>query len=288
MNKKEERKKKSLPKITVITVVYNRVNTIEQTISSVVNQTYSNIEYIIIDGGSTDGTVDIIKKYEKQIDYWVSEPDGGIYDAMNKGARVATGDYVQFLNSDDCFCAYDIIGRVVQEIDNETDILSCQVCVVDEKTLEEKIIGQMHIDRANYRGGMVIPHPGMFTRRELLKKYPFDIKYKIKGDYKFFLSCFLDESVYFKFSSLRVVFFSDSGISNREDSVKEEIKINRELGKKYVTTEVKGRLIEIIQSIIGKSTYLELHDKTWRKNQEEKRPHSCENKICRWCGRKAE
>ncbi len=275
----------ALPKITVITVAYNSVNTIEQTISSVVNQTYPNIEYIVIDGGSTDGTVDIIKKYERQISYWISEEDGGIYDAMNKGARVATGDYVEFLNSDDCFCSYDIIEQVVKEIDAETDILSCHVCVVDEETSRETIVGRLHADRKDFSGGMIIPHQGMFTRRELLKRYPFDTKYKIKGDYKFFLSCFLDESVHFRYSSIPVVFFSNSGISSQVDSINEEIRVNRELGKKFIAMERKGRLIEKIQSIIGKPAYMKLREKTWRRVRDGKRIHHCNNKICRWCGR---
>ena len=89
------------PKITIITVSYNCVDTIEKTILSIINQTYSNIEYIIIDGASTDGTVDIIKKYQDRITYWVSEPDNGIYDAWNKGIKASNGEWISFVGADD-------------------------------------------------------------------------------------------------------------------------------------------------------------------------------------------
>ena len=280
----------ALPKITVVTVVYNRVNTIEQAISSVVNQTYPNLEYIVIDGGSTDGTVDIIKKYEKRISYWVSEKDNGIYDAMNKGVRVATGEYVEFLNSDDCFYSEDILEKVAKELDAETDILSCRACVVDEETLVERVIGDVSIsEKKNYHGGMVISHQGMFTRRNLLIKYPFDTKYKIKGDYKFFLSCFLDEDVRFKFNSIPVVYFSNGGISGKVPSMMEEFEIDNEIGK-AVNESRKRRLIKFIQWIIGEPLYLMIREITWgwvRDKLQYKlgKKHSCENKICRWCGR---
>ena len=102
--------------ISIVTVSYNAVLTIEQTILSVINQTYPNVEYIIIDGGSTDGTVDIIKKYEDKIAYWVSEPDKGIYDAMNKGVVVATGEWINFMNAGDIFTDGDVIDKYLQLI----------------------------------------------------------------------------------------------------------------------------------------------------------------------------
>ena len=91
------------PLISIVTVVLNDAKHLEQAIKSVLGQTYDNIEYLIIDGGSTDGTLDIIRKHEKAIDYWVSEPDSGIYDAMNKGVSLATGDLIALLNSDDWY-----------------------------------------------------------------------------------------------------------------------------------------------------------------------------------------
>lgn len=101
--------------ISVVTVSYNAVSTIEQTILSVINQTYPNVEYIIIDGGSTDGTVDIIKKYADKIAYWVSEPDKGIYDAMNKGVVVATGEWINFMNAGDIFTDSDVIDKLFHQ-----------------------------------------------------------------------------------------------------------------------------------------------------------------------------
>ena len=91
--------------MSIITVVYNNVLTLERNIQSVLNQTYGNVEHIIIDGGSTDGTLDILRRYDDTVDYWVSEPDKGIFGAMNKGVRAATGEWVNFLNSDDFYAS---------------------------------------------------------------------------------------------------------------------------------------------------------------------------------------
>lgn len=101
-------------KISVVTVCYNAVDTLEETMLSVLNQTYPNVEYIVIDGGSTDGTVDIIKKYADRLAYWVSEPDKGIYDAMNKGIDIATGDYINFMNAGDMFHSPNVIKSIYE------------------------------------------------------------------------------------------------------------------------------------------------------------------------------
>ena len=112
--------------ISVVTVSYNAVSTIEQTILSVINQTYPNVEYIIIDGGSTDGTVDIIKKYADKIAYWVSEPDKGIYDAMNKGVVVATGEWINFMNAGDIFTDSDVIDKLLHRISDLLTLVSSE------------------------------------------------------------------------------------------------------------------------------------------------------------------
>ena len=112
------------PHISIITISYNAVKDIENTILSVLNQTYPNIEYIIIDGGSTDGTLDIIKKYQDKITYWVSEPDKGIYDAMNKGTLKATGEWLNFMNAGDTFYNEQVLENVFRDNNWEnTDVI---------------------------------------------------------------------------------------------------------------------------------------------------------------------
>ena len=111
-------------KITIVSVVYNGVKTIENMIMSVVNQSYKNIEFIIIDGGSVDGTVDILKKYDTQITFWCSEKDNGIYDAMNKALDHVSGDYVQFIGADDFFISENVISDIVAEIDHNVSLYS--------------------------------------------------------------------------------------------------------------------------------------------------------------------
>ncbi|OGC08487.1 hypothetical protein A2230_08200 [candidate division WOR-1 bacterium RIFOXYA2_FULL_36_21] len=190
-NKKYKRIDKP-PFVSIITVVLNGEKYFEETIQSVINQNYPNIEYIIIDGGSTDSTLDIIKKYEKNIDYWVSEPDHGLYDAINKGISVAKGEIIASLHSDDLYFYNNVVKRVVDEFmkDNELYWVYGDFCSIDENS---KIKNIYRIPNYNWKmllfsNYCYIPHPTTFFRKEVFNQVGhLDDRYKLSADYDFFL-----------------------------------------------------------------------------------------------------
>jgi glycosyltransferase involved in cell wall biosynthesis len=200
---------KNNPLISIVTIVYNNVATIEKTILSVLNQTYENIEYIIIDGGSTDGTVDIIKKYDKQISHWISEPDKGIYDAMNKGIEEATGKWIGFINSGDRYHTDTVIDDIFKNEHNE-DVLYGDTLM--HYQLVDMILAPH--DLKEIKKHMVFSHPSSFTRTQLAKKYKYDIKYQIAADDNFFYQLF-ELGYTFKYLPICISFFdrTDRGIS---------------------------------------------------------------------------
>lgn len=170
-------------KITIVTVCYNVETEIEKTILSVINQTYPNIEYIIIDGGSTDGTKSIIKKYEKHIAKWISEKDDGIYDAMNKGISLATGEYINFMNAGDIFASNDIIESLIPYLDDGTDVV-----YGDSESLESNGKINFHkggIDLSLLRFHPIYRHNAAFVKTAVHKEIPFDLS-KAK-DFKYAL-----------------------------------------------------------------------------------------------------
>jgi len=182
-----------LPLITVITVVYNGEKTLEQTIQSVINQTYPNVEYIIIDGGSTDGTLDIIKKYEDYIDYWVSEKDSGISDAFNKGVIIANGVYINFQGDGDGFYTSDALKKVFQNINPHEDIFisaSIQRISPDSRELyRSKYVKNFNKSSLLFR--MSMPHQGLFTHKSYFKKYGlFDVNNTFCMDYEHLLRAY--------------------------------------------------------------------------------------------------
>ena len=165
--------------VSIVTVCYNAVATIEQTILSVINQTFTNIEYIIIDGGSNDGTVEIIKKYSKKITVWVSEPDKGIYDAMNKGIELATGQWINFMNSGDLFynsnTLEDIFGNKVINAD-----------IVYGDRFSKCSFGEFYhkVDSLDkFNKFFPLFHQSTFIKTEVAKNNKFNLNYKICADY---------------------------------------------------------------------------------------------------------
>lgn len=165
------------PKISVITVCYNAKDVIEETMLSVIQQVYSNVEYIIIDGKSNDGTVDIIKKYEDRISYWVSEPDKGIYDAMNKGIAKASGDYINFMNAGDRFYDEHVL-EIVAENSGEYD-------VIYGDTMIKYDFGELYKKGLFFSSNdfcLPLGHQSTFVKTKIIRD-GFDTKYKIAADY---------------------------------------------------------------------------------------------------------
>ncbi|MCE8612383.1 glycosyltransferase family 2 protein [Bacteroides fragilis] len=186
------------PLITVITVCYNAISDIEKTILSVIHQLYSNIEYVIIDGGSVDGTVEIIKKYQDKISYWISEADKGIYDAMNKGIDKAAGGWVCFMNAGDTFYSPDTILSVSDCFCHQYDIVYGKVNMVD-KSYSKLVTPATVPDKNN---PMPFNHQAVFTKTDLLKRMPFNLSYRYAADYDFYNKilpsaryCFCDEII---------------------------------------------------------------------------------------------
>ncbi|WP_455674851.1 glycosyltransferase family 2 protein [Phocaeicola sp.] len=183
---------KEFPLISIVTVSYNVVSTIEKTILSVINQTCLNIEYIIIDGGSTDGTVDIIKKYSDKISYWVSEPDKGIYDAMNKGIAKATGKWINFMNCGDYFCNNNVIQDMLLFLQGKVDVLY-------GNTIIDSSVGKyMVVPESINMLSMHMPfcHQSTFTRTSLMKESLFNLGLKYVADYGFFYSLYQQDRTF--------------------------------------------------------------------------------------------
>ncbi|RAJ04891.1 glycosyltransferase family 2 protein [Aeromonas salmonicida] len=195
-------------KITVITVVYNAKDSIERTIKSVVDQVDCDLEYIIIDGASTDGTVDIIEAYKQNLSYWVSEKDDGVYEAMNKGISASTGDWIIFMNAGDYFCEPNTVSQVIPYLTQDNDVVSGDIYLWEEG--ERVYVHAKGLDKA--MDGMFCFHQSMFTRAEICKKYKFDTSFKIAGDYDFALKCLMN-GARFKYLSFPIADFFSGGLS---------------------------------------------------------------------------
>ena len=191
-------------KISIITVVYNNKETIKDAIESVLSQTYKNIEYIIIDGGSNDGTIDIIRSYGNKIDVFISEPDNGLYDAMNKGIKLSTGDVIGILNSDDFYVNKFVIEKAANKFkETNCDSLYGDLVYVDYNNTNKVIRywKSRPFENNLFQKGWHPPHPTFFVKKEIYDKYGlFDLNFKIAADYEIMLR-FLEK---YKISSIYI------------------------------------------------------------------------------------
>lgn len=193
-------------KYSIITINYNNREGLKKTIESVVNQSYRDFEYIVIDGGSTDGSVEVIKEYADKITYWVSEPDKGIYNAMNKGIVQAHGEYLNFMNSGDCFYNENVLKEILQYLDS--DIVTGKIYYEggphgfwkDNVTMLDFFKGSLE-------------HQASFIKKELFSNKLYDESFKIIADWKFFVETLIYGNASFHNLDTVVCLFDTSGIS---------------------------------------------------------------------------
>ncbi|KOP39493.1 MULTISPECIES: glycosyltransferase family 2 protein [unclassified Flavobacterium] len=207
-------------KISIITVCYNSSDTIEKTILSVASQTYKNIEYIIVDGNSKDSTLEIIKNNETKITKWISEPDKGLYDAMNKGLLLATGDLIGILNSDDTFYSATVIQEIAKfHESNNVDASVGNIIQHKENGKVLRLYSSKFWNPQKLKIGFMPPHPSIFFKRELFEKFgDYDLGFKIGADYELITRFFLKNNITWQFSGITTTAMLVGGLSSSGSS----------------------------------------------------------------------
>ena len=218
-------------KVSLITVSYNAASVIQTCIESVLAQDYPDIEYLIIDGASMDGTVELVQSYGDRITRFVSEPDKGIYDAMNKGIQLGTGDIVGLLNADDLYANDQIISRVVQEFQSkQVDTVYGDLVYIQDNNLDQIVRYFPGVDfhPNKLRKGMMPPHPTFFVKRELYEQFGmFDTQYKIVADFDLMVRLFHTHQVSYSYIPEVLVKMRSGGASTQ--GIKSTLTINQEM-----------------------------------------------------------
>jgi len=223
-------------KLSIVTINYNNCIGLQKTIDSVCCQALAGTEFIVIDGGSTDGSLNIIVDNNDIPTYWVSEPDKGVYDAMNKGIDAASGEYCIFMNSGDCFYSSDVVSTVFPLLDG-TDIIYGNTHYTDGKIR----LSKNEPDLLSFLMGSCYCHQSTFIRTELLKKYHYDDRLKIVSDWKFYLQTLILNNGTFKAIDVDVSLYDATGISstNKELYLKEREQVLAELFPVRLVTDYK-------------------------------------------------
>jgi glycosyltransferase involved in cell wall biosynthesis len=206
-------------KISVITAVYNNCDTVGSALDSVLSQSYANIDLVVIDGGSTDGTLEILKQYSNQISVLITEPDNGIYDALNKGMQLATGDVVGFLHSDDVYENGEVLAKVAAVFQNQTiDAVYGDLVYVRHDDIRQVIRywKSGHFDEAALSRGWMPPHPTFYVRRSVYERLGgFNTQYRIAADYDTVLRFLAVAKIRVAYIPEVLVRMRAGGISNR-------------------------------------------------------------------------
>lgn len=285
--------------LSVVIATYNSGRTLRQTLDSIRYQNYRDFEVIVVDGKSTDNTLDIVAEYSDIVKVCISENDTGIYNAFNKGIGLASGEYICFIGSDDCYCDYMIFDKISRELSEGVTVLSAPVYGVNEDTfIQNFCINSIDVKSAEL--GCMIPHQGMFVKLELMKKYYFDEQYKIIADYVF-LTKYLQNGGVIKFIDIPVVYYSEGGISSGKIGsnswcllLAEHIICAYQLGFGHNIVKIMNGiysfnklerfsfLLKLILRCIRKSIGISDKYKIYFSN---KQRHKCNLKICRWCSR---
>lgn len=254
--------KKGNPKISVVTVCYNAGNDIERTIKSIISQDYDNFEYIIVDGKSTDHTLDIVFMYRDRIDKVISEKDAGIYDAMNKGIDASTGEWIIFINAGDEFFNSKTLSSVFRQKSFNADIIFGDV-------LNHYQWGYVKQEGRNFNGiesRMPFCHQSAFVRKEIIDKYKFDASFKVCGDHNQFYTMF-KEGRKFEHVPLIISIFDTSGVSNYSiQGFKEMSIINDYKGINYIKKFFRAYTKRFLSRLISQKALSLYRFHKYRKN----------------------
>jgi glycosyltransferase involved in cell wall biosynthesis len=221
------------PKFSILTVSFNNVKTISDTINSVLSQTYPEIEYIIIDNSSTDGTFELVQSFGNEISKFISEPDKGIYDAINKGIRLASGDIVGIINSDDFFCNADVIQKVADAFnDTDVDAVFGDAQFVNPKNPSRivRFYSSKKFTPGKFRFGFMPAHTSFYVKRDLFEKFGFyKTDYKIAADFELLTRFIYINHLRYKYLEIPFVSMRTGGVSN--NSFMSNIILNKEIAR---------------------------------------------------------
>ncbi|MFN0201518.1 MAG: glycosyltransferase family 2 protein [Bacteroidia bacterium] len=241
-------------KISIITVCYNSEKWIKTCMDSILHQDYQDIEYILIDGNSKDKTVDIIKSYQDSRIKWISEPDKGLYDAMNKGVKMATGEVVGILNSDDFYAHNQVISKVMAAFEkNPTDTLFADLVFVTEENLDKvvRFFPGKGFSVEKMPMGIMPPHPTFFVKRHCYEKYGyFDTNYRIAADFDIILRMLYKNKCTYQYLPEVIVKMRTGGASTQ--GIKSTIRINKEQYAVCQKNGVKTSMLKLYSKYFSK------------------------------------